>query len=185
MAKSFQGVWGAFEYLDEAAEAVKKLRESGRDVSVISPCPRHEFNEALGNPQSRIPFVTLIFGGLGLFFGYALPSWTAMDWVLPVSGKPIVGIPAFTIIGFELMVLLGGMSTAIAIFLMGFYSLWKEKLPKSDSFKNYPRFSIDRFGVVVRCKQDDAEAVAKVMQGYTVDVVEHEFGDEKEEVRVY
>lgn len=175
MAKTFTGIWGTFPYLDEAATVVKKLREEGRDYSVLSPCPRHELYDAMGQPQSRLPWIPLVFGALGIFFGYALPSWTALDWVLPVSQKPIIGIPAFTIFGFELMVLLGGMSTAIAIFLMGHFDLFRSRLPKSKKFKSYGRFSNDRFGIVVRCDESQAAAVETLMKEHSAEEVEREF----------
>lgn len=175
MANTFTGIWGTFPYLDETATVVEKLREEGKDYSVLSPCPRHELFDAMGHPQSRLPWITLIFGALGIFFGYALPTWTAMDWVLPVSQKPIVGIPAFTIFGFELMVLLGGMSTAVSIFLLGHIHLFRSRMPKSPKFKSYDRFSNDRFGIVVRCDSDQADAVEKLMRDHSAEEVVREF----------
>lgn len=175
MAKSFNGIWGSFPYLDETAAVVGKLQEQKKDYSVLSPCPRHELYDAMGRPQSKLPWITLIFGGLGIFFGYALPSWTALDWVLPVSQKPIVGLPAFTIFGFELMVLLGGISTAVAIFLLSQMDLFRNPMPKSDQFKNYNRFSNDRFGVVVRCDQSEAETIENLMREHSAEEVVREF----------
>ena len=175
MSKSFKGVWGSFEYLDEAARLITTLREQGKDYSVLAPCPRHELEHAMGNPQSRLPFITLIFGGLGIFFGYGFPIWTSMDWVLPVSQKPIVSIPAFTIIGFELMVLLGGLSTAAGLLVLGFLHMRREKMPTSATFKNYSRFSNDRFGVVVRCEEGEADTIEKLMKEHSVEEVVREF----------
>lgn len=173
--KPFKGVWGSFEYIDETAAVIETLREEGKDYSVMSPCPRHELHQAMGEPQSPIPFITLVMGGLGMFFGYALPSWTSLDWVLPVSSKPIVSIPAYTIFGFELMVLLGGVFTAIGIFGLGFFDLLRKRLPSSRKFKDYGRFSNDRFGVVVRCEEGDAAKVEKLMRDHNVEEVVREF----------
>jgi len=175
MAKSFKGIWGTFEYIDEAASAIEKLREDEMDVSVLSPCPRHELEHALGKPSSMIPFVTLVFGALGIFFGYGLPIWTSLDWVLPVSSKPIVSIPPFTIFGFELMILLGGVSTSVAIFVMGFLDHLREPMPASEAFKSYGRFSDDRFGIVVRCDKAAADKAEKVMKKFNVEEVVREF----------
>jgi Alternative complex III, ActD subunit len=175
MRQPFKGVWASFAYLDEASQVVQRLHHDGRDFSVLSPCPRHELYAAMGEPQSRLPWITLVFGGLGIFFGYGFPSWTALDWVLPVSQKPIVGIPAFTIIGFELMVLLGGISTAIAIMLLGHMQLLRERMPNSPAFKAQRRFSNDRFGVVVRCEEADAPAVEQLMREHSAEEVVREF----------
>ena len=97
----FTGVWGTFEFLDETTETIEQIRKEGIQPTVISPCPRHEIDHALGNPRTILPWIALCFGALGCFIGYSLPAWTASDWVLPVSGKPILAIPPFTIIGFE------------------------------------------------------------------------------------
>lgn len=175
MAKPFHGIWGSFEFIDETAAVIESLRKDGKDFSVLTPAPRHELHHAMGEPTSKIPFVTLFFGGLGIFFGYALPSWTALDWVLPVSSKPTVSIPPFTIFAFELMVLLGGLSTAVAILVMGHLDLFRQKLPKSEKFKAYNRFTDDRFGLVVRCDEKEADAVEKLMRAHSVEEVVREF----------
>jgi hypothetical protein len=170
----FTGVWGTFEHVDEAAATIALLHSQKRDYSVLTPCVRHELSAAMGDPQSKIPFITLFCGAAGIFVGYAFPSWTAMDWVLPVSSKPIVGIPAFTIIGFEMMVLLGGIGTALSIFGLGFLDLLRKPLPKSERFKNYNRFSVDRFGIAVRCSQDEADAMEKLMKSHSAEEVVRE-----------
>lgn len=175
MFRRFVGVWGSFENLDEAASVIEALRKDGKEISVLSPCSRHELTHALGEPRSLIPFVTLFFGGVGVFFGYALPSWTALDWVLPVSSKPMVSIPPYTIFGFELMVLLGGIFTAIGMLVLGYFDLMRKRLPGSQKFKTYGRFSDDRFGVVVRCAEGEAAAVEKVMKAYNVEECVSEF----------
>jgi Protein of unknown function (DUF3341) len=175
LGKKFNGVWATFEHVDEAATTIETLRKDRQDISVLTPCPRHELTAALGDPKSVIPYFTLFYGAAGLFFGYAFPSWTALDWVLPVSAKPIVGIPAFTIIGFEMMVLLGGVGTALTIFGLGFYDLMRKPLPRSERFKGYNRFSVDRFGVIVRCPSEQAEAVEKLMKSHSAEEIVREY----------
>jgi Alternative complex III, ActD subunit len=175
MRKPFRGVWASFAYVDEASAVVERLRHEGKDYSVLSPCPRHELYDAMGKPSSRLPWITLVFGGLGIFFGYGFPSWTALDWVLPVSQKPIVGIPAFTIIGFELMVLLGGISTALSVVALGHWELFRHRMPGSPAFKGYGRFSNDRFGVVVRCEEGEAGPVEQLMRQHSAEEVVREF----------
>ncbi len=171
----FEGVWGTFPHLDEAAFVIKAMRKEGKKCGALSPCPRYELDQALGNPQSKIPFIALVGGMLGIFFGYGLPTWTSLDWVLPVSQKPIVSIPAFSVIGFELMVLIGGLSTAVGIFLLGFLEIKKSPLPKSTAFTSYQRFSLDRFGVTVECEKKDAPKIEALMKRHFAEEVVHEF----------
>ena len=175
MGKPFKGVWGSFEFIDEAAAVVRAVRAEGKEYSVLSPFYHHELHAAMGEPQSRLPFLSLCFGGFGIFFGYAMTSWMSLDWVLPVSSKPIVSIPPFTIFAFELMVLLGGTSSAVGIALFSLYSLFKHRLPRSKAFKAYRRFSRDRFGVAVRCESDEADKVERLMRAHSAEEVVREF----------
>ena len=92
----FTGVWGVFENLDEMTDTIEDVRGKGVRPTTLSPCPRHEIEHALGPQFTLVPWIALAFGALGCFIGYGFPAWTASDWVLPVSGKPILAIPAFT-----------------------------------------------------------------------------------------
>jgi len=175
MGEPFKGVWGSFEFIDEAAAVVRAVRAEGKEFSVLSPFYHHELHAAMGEPQSRLPFLSLCFGAMGIFFGYAMPSWMSLDWVLPVSSKPIVSIPPYTIFGFELMVLLGGMSSAVGIGLFSVFTLLRHRLPKSKAFRGYGRFSRDRFGVAVRCESGEAEKVERLMREHSAEEVVREF----------
>ena len=64
--RPFKGIWGSFEYIDETAEVIEVLREQGREYSVMSPCPRYELHQAMGEPQSPIPPITRVMNGIGL-----------------------------------------------------------------------------------------------------------------------
>ena len=161
MAK-FTGVWGTFEFLDETTETIEQVRNEGIQPTVISPCPRHEIDHALGNPRTILPWIALLFGALGCFIGYSLPAWTASDWVLPVSGKPILAIPPFTIIGFELTILFTTIHTLAGIAILGIIDSFRFPIPRAA--KKYPRFQRDRFGVVVRCDQKKLEQFETIMK---------------------
>lgn len=149
MSSKFTGVWATYENLDEICEAIEDVRDRGVTPTVLSPCPRHEIDHALGDPQSRVPFISLFFGALGCFIGYGFPAWTASDWVLPVGGKPILAIPAFTVIGVELTILLAATFTLVGVFVLGALETLRNPLPISA--KKYLRFQRDRFGIVVSC----------------------------------
>ena len=161
MAK-FKGVWGTFEYLDETTQTIQKIRNEGVQPTVISPCPRHEIDHALGNPSTILPWIALCFGALGCFIGYSLPAWTASDWVLPVSGKPIVAIPPFTVIGFELTILFTAIHTLAGIAFLGIIDSFRFPIPRGA--KRYPRFQRDRFGIVIRCDEDKLEKFETIMK---------------------
>lgn len=172
MKKKFTGIWTSFEYLDDFCNSVKELRSAGfNNLTTYSPCPRHEIDHALGDPQSRVPFFTLFFGIVGVVIAYTLASWMSLDWVLPVSGKPILSIPPFTVIGFELMVLFGAYGTMIGVVLSIFSDMIRLPFPKSKEFKEYPRFTRDRFGIVIRCKKDDFDKVQNILKKFQAEEV--------------
>lgn len=99
--------------------AVADLRGQGHDVlDVLAPYAVHGLPELLERPPSRLPWVCLVAGVVGLVGGLAGQIWTsAVDWPVDVGGKPLSSIPAFVPVAFELAVLLGGLSTVAAFLL--------------------------------------------------------------------
>ena len=162
MSTKFSGVWGTFEYLDDTTEAIEELRKKGVEPTVLSPCPRHEIDHALGEPQSPVPFISLFFGALGCLIGYSLPAWTASDWVLPVGGKPVVAVTPFIVIGFELTILFTAIHVLAGLAILGIIDSYRFPIPKA--CKEYPRFQRDRFGVVVRCNESQLSEFETVMK---------------------
>lgn len=142
---------GVFAHVDTALKAIEGLKAKGlSDITVYTPVPVDEIQDAMerDKPVSRVRLFTLIGGLTGTITGFALTIWTALKWNLVTGGKPIVSIPPFVIIAFELTILLGGLSTLLGLLVLG-------KLPRlSPSVAYDPRFSVDRFGVAVRCPAD-------------------------------
>ena len=160
--KKFTVVWGIYEDLDETTESIEQVREQVVQPTVLMPTTRHEIDHALGNPRTIVPWIALVFGALGCLIGYSLPAWTASDWVLPVSGKPIVAIPPFTIIGFELTILFTAIHTLAGLAILGIIDSFRFPIP--NSAKKYTRFQRARFGIVVRCdaaRFDEFEEILK------------------------
>ncbi len=175
MKDKFCGFWASFEYLDDFCHSIKELRDKNyKKITSYSPCPRHEIIDALGNPQSRVPFFTLCFGAVGVCIAYLLTSWMSLDWVLPVSNKPIISIPPFTIIAFELMVLLGVYGTMIGIVILAIRETRQYTFPSSQEFKNYSRFSGDRFGLVVRCDKKDFTKIQNILKKHQPEEIHNE-----------
>ena len=88
-----------------------------RDIQVYAPHPVHKAEEILEMKPSLVRMFALVGGLTGAATGYLLTSLTALDWPLPVGNKPIVGIPPFTIIAFELAVLFGGLSAFLGFII--------------------------------------------------------------------
>jgi hypothetical protein len=156
MTKRSEGLLGLFDALDTTVAAVEELRSSGlRRLTVFSPMPSHELEHALHVTQSPVRIFTLVGGLTGTAAGFALPTWTALDWPLVTGGKPIISLPAWVIIAFELTILFGALSTVAGMLIAS-------RLPNRRPLVVYDTsFSADRFGVYVRPPQArEAEARA-------------------------
>jgi len=154
-----QGVIGAFAELDSTVHAIEELRKQNfNDLSVFSPTPRHELEEVLAAKNSNVRRFALIGGLLGVSFGYWIPIWMSDYWPLVVGGKPIASWVPYTIIGFELMVLIGSLSTAFGMFALA-------RLPRLTLTVGYdPRFSHGDFGIWVAAGPDRAPQAAELLR---------------------
>jgi hypothetical protein len=158
MKRPRTGVLGVFVYLDTATEAIERLRAKGFPLTVYSPTPRHEIEEALEAPESAVRIFTIMGAFTGTAAGAALAIWTSLDWPLIVGGKEIVALPAFSVIMFEVTILLGALSTVAGLFLTG-------GLPRIGRPEGlyHPSFTSNRFGVFVHVAPEHFEEVQTIM----------------------
>lgn len=162
----FRGVMGVYAYVDDAAEAVRALRQSGiRDLRVFSPVPYHEIERALEQGPSIVRWVTFGGGVLGFTGGMSLAIFTVIAYPLVIGGKELVSVPPFMIIAYESMILLAGIAT-----LLGLLALCR--LPEVRPAAPYdPRFGEDRIGVWVRCEGQEARRVERLLSGHGAEEV--------------
>ncbi|NUO40046.1 MAG: DUF3341 domain-containing protein [Gemmatimonadaceae bacterium] len=154
-----QGVLAAFAEIDSAVEAIQELRKkSFGDITVFTPTPRHEFEEVMEHPPSKVRRFTLAGGLLGVTFGYWIAIWISDYWPIVVGGKPVASWVPYTIIGFELMVLFGSLSTVFGMFALS-------RIPRLTLTVGYdPRFSHGDYGVWVVAGPDRAAEATAVLQ---------------------
>jgi hypothetical protein len=154
-----QGVIGAFTELDSTVHAIEDLRKQNfSDITVYTPTPRHELEEAIAPPQSPVRRFTLIGGLLGVTFGYWIPVWISDYWPIVVGGKPVASWVPYTIIGFELMVLIGSLSTVFGMFAVS-------RIPRLTLTVGYDgRFSHGDYGIWVPTGPDRARAAADLLR---------------------
>ncbi|HEV8456767.1 MAG TPA: DUF3341 domain-containing protein [Methylomirabilota bacterium] len=98
-------------------QGVERIRAHGfRVYDVYTPYPVHGLDEAMGIRRTRLPWVTLGAGLVGLATALAMQFYMAVfDWNLNVGGKPDNSTLAFVPISFELTVLFAGLATAAAL----------------------------------------------------------------------
>lgn len=153
-----QGVLGIFSYLDLTVKAVKKLKDEGfKNLRVFSPVPNHEIEHAVGEPESIVRFFTLFGAMLGTACGVGFTVLTSSSWPIPVSAKPIVSLPPYIVIIFELTILIGALSTLIGLLIN---SRLRRNVPTS---MYDPRFTDDKFGIMVTCGKDKVKKVEEIL----------------------
>ncbi|HEX4683632.1 MAG TPA: DUF3341 domain-containing protein [Gemmatimonadaceae bacterium] len=154
-----QGVLGAFSELDSAVYAIEELKKAKvGDITVFTPTPRHEIEHALAHGPSKVRIFTLVFGLAGVTFGYWIPTWISDYWPIVVGGKPVASWVPYTILGFEVMVLIGGLATVFAMFAFA-------HIPRLTMTVGYdPRFSSGHFGVWVETEPDQASEAENILK---------------------
>jgi hypothetical protein len=152
------GVLAAFKHIDAACDAITALRAQGRkDITVYSAAPNHEIEHALEIHNSPVRLFTLIGGITGVCAGIGMTFWMSLDWPLLVGGKPIATFPPYVVFMFELMVLLGSLSTVAGVIILS--------LTKPTTGLAYdPAFSDDQIGIFIPCGAADAPTVERMMR---------------------
>ena len=162
------GVVGSFLHIDAAVDAIRALRAKGyRDLVVYTPAPNHEIEEALEHKVSPVRLLTLIGGLTGCTAGFAMTIWMSYDWPLVVGGKAIASIPPYVVIGFELTILMGALSTVAAVALFSVL-MGKRGTPYD------PRFSDDAIGIFVPTASDQLGPIEQLLRSAGAVEVRHD-----------
>ncbi len=110
------GAIGVFGDTEQAARAVRALRQSGYDeVRAALPAPFPAVIEALGRPRSPLDRVALTATLLGAVGGLALCVVTSSAWPLVTGGKPIISVPPFLVVACELALMVGAVGIVVAL----------------------------------------------------------------------
>lgn len=159
MADKGGGVLASFEFLDSTVDAIYELKDAGhKNLRAYMPFPDHHIEEALGYGESAVRVWTLVGGLTGAATGFALTIWTSMDWPLVTGGKPIVSIPAYVVIAFEMAILFGALATLIGVFVLG-------RLPHTKPIIIYDaEFQSGRFGLYVTAQGDELDEARRILK---------------------
>jgi molybdopterin-containing oxidoreductase family membrane subunit len=162
-------IMGLFKDEDQVVAAINDLKQSSyKFIRVNIPFPSHKIMDALKLKKSMVGWFTLGGGIFGFFGGFALAIYTATQWGLMVSGKPIVAIVPFVVVGFEATILCAIFGNILGLLTQG-------RLPSFKGLKYYdPRCSGEHFGVLASCvtEQEDGLKSFFRQQGGEVKVFE-------------
>jgi hypothetical protein len=128
--------------------ACKRVRDAGyRRWDAHTPFPVHGLDDAMGIRGTRLPLIVLAGGLAGLAGALGLQIWTnAVEYPHIISGKPLVSLPAFVPVTFELTILLSALAT--------FFGMWSlNGLPRLHhpllANRRFRRVTSDRFFIVI------------------------------------
>lgn len=150
-------VLATFPTIESVSAAMRQLRQAGlQHASVYSPVYAEELHGEAGLGESRIGFLSLAGAITGAVIGLLLTIVTSARWPLITGGQPIISLPPFFVISFELTILFGVIATVGGMF----WGIQRSTTKK----KSYdPRFSGDRFGVQVICEEGQMASVRSLL----------------------
>lgn len=158
-------VTGVYTYLDDAMRAIDVAKSKNLDFKTYSPTYVHEFDEYANDKRSNARFFTGIGAITGLISGFTLAIMCALDYPMRVSAKDLVAPPAYIVIGYECTILFGGLCTLLSILVLcGVPNIFKK--PGYD-----PRFSDDKFGVVIACDPKSVDEISDAVRATGADEV--------------
>lgn len=150
---------GLFHEPDSALAAAGTLKGAGFPTpELMSPVPIEGVEEVLGEKKSVIKRFTFFGGLIGGISGFVLAAGTAVLYVHPTGGRPIIPFPPFLIITYELLIFFGIVFTVLGFFISA-------RLPAIRDRVYVPETAVDKFAVTVACDDDEhfkrAEAILR------------------------
>jgi molybdopterin-containing oxidoreductase family membrane subunit len=152
-------VLGLFKDESLAAAAVESLAGSPWKLHAVhSPFPSERIWRAAKSRKSKVGYFTLAGGIIGLVSGIGLATYTSLQWNLIVSGKPVVALIPYLIVGFEFTVLFAVFGNMVGL-------MTQTRLPEYQSIGAYdPRCSGEHFGVLASCEEGQQGALLAFFQ---------------------
>jgi hypothetical protein len=145
----------------EIVHAAEKVRDAGfKWWDCHTPFPVHGLDKAMGVRPTILPVIVFFCGMTGTAIALAmqiLTNATGIDlsafWLhgypFQISGKPLISLPAFIPVTFELTVLLSALGTVLFLLLLNGLPRLYHPLFKSVRFA---RATDDRFFIVIEAR---------------------------------
>jgi molybdopterin-containing oxidoreductase family membrane subunit len=158
-------IMGLFTDEDQVVDTINALKQSSYNfVRVNIPIPSHKIMDALKLKKSKVGWFTLCGGILGFLGGFFLAIYTATEWSLIVSGKPIVAIIPFIVVGFEATILGAVFGNVLGLLTQG-------RLPNYKNLEYYdPRCSGEHFGILASCETEQESGLKDFFKRHGAEV---------------
>lgn len=160
-AGKLYGLMAEFTTPADIVHAAEKVRDAGfKWWDCHTPFPVHGLDKAMGVRPTILPVIVFFCGMTGTCLALAmqiLTNATGIDlsafWLhgypFMISGKPLISLPAFIPVTFELTVLLSALGTVLFLLLLNGLPRLYHPLFKSVRFA---RATDDRFFVVIEAR---------------------------------
>ena len=152
MASGFWGYLAQYENPKQVYEACEKVRDAGyQKWDACTPFPIHGLDKAMGVAPTKLPWFVLFFGICGSVTSLGFQIWAMGPSGYPfvVGGKPLLSIPAFIPVWFEV--------TVLASCLTAFFGNWiLNGLPRPHhpafASARFERVTDDKFFIMIEAK---------------------------------
>ena len=150
---------GLFCEPQSALTAAGTLKGAGFTTpELMSPVPLEGVEDVLGEKKSVIKRFTFFGGIFGACFGFLLAAGTSVLWQHPAGGRPIITLPPFFIITYEMAILFGILATVLGFFISA-------RLPAMTDRVYVPEAAVDKFVVTVACNnREDFKRAEAILQ---------------------
>jgi hypothetical protein len=157
MNDKVDAVVASFETIEGVNAAISGLRQAGlQHTTMYAPVYSEELQREVTNSERRIGFLAFGGGLTGAAAGLLLTIGTATQQPMITGGQPIVSLPPFFVISFELTILFGVISTVVGMF-------WEIRRNRVNPKTYNSRFSVDRFGLQVLCEESRSASVKNLL----------------------
>ncbi len=159
------GVVAEFETPEQIMDAATAVRKAGYTaVEAYTPFAVEGLDNIVGHQPTRLGFVTLIAGLIGMVLGFGM-QWYAnvVFYPLNIGGRPLNSWPNFIIITFEITVLFAAFASVIYMFIRNGMPRAYHPIFNTPGFENASR---DRFFLCVEAKDSrfELQAVSDLLQ---------------------
>ncbi len=141
--------------LTDAARALLEKGHAG--IEALSPAPVPELEELLPPRSSSVRWFTLCGCIAGGVLGFAFQIMTVVQWPIMVGGKPIVSLPAFVVIAFEMTILFGAIATLVGLML-------NARLPQIGKDCYHAGCSQSDYALLVECDPAERESIVALLR---------------------
>ena len=155
-----------FDNVDDLIAAAESVRDAGYTRwDAHTPFVVHGLDRAMGIKPTKLPFLVLIGGGVGLVGGVALQWWTnAVNYPFQISGKPLFSLPANIPVAFETTILVAAIMALVG--MLGLNRLPQLYHPLFNSSR-FRKATDDRFFISIEAADPifSADATRELLEG--------------------